>query len=373
MARVVETPHPPDDMTTAKLNKTNIDQAKANDDDAFPTIKTHVLEPPIPLPPCLNLATEDSEIVAALKLIAASVAQQRQQVAKHLIFHTLFLVPIAAIILLANKAIYEDPSSWLYTIVQAATALSMVLLILKRLVDGYLDEATGVGTLKWLYGHDPSSEANRDNEQTDPALPSENGGTFVLVYRFKKRIIGALVLSTVSRVDNPDTHASAHSTAKTKTYEAFIRAWTVQSAFRSCGVGGELLNTAVQLCHWKGWQGPRFANAHANSLRVLPRSFHGNMDRESELWSSYLRARIEANTRVWVRWEVYDHLASTDDMLSGAIPGDGKEQAGDKAVLELRKHFDAIGRERIELELLKAVEAQNRWSAVPCVKNILDI
>jgi hypothetical protein len=361
MARVVATPHPPDDMTTPKPNNADTDQAKAH--DAGPIMNEPDLKTLKPAAPCTELATEDFEIVAALKLIAASVAQQRQQAAKHLIFHTLFLAPIAAIILWANNAIYEDPSSWLYTIVQSATALSIVLLILKRLVDGYIDEASRVGTLKWLYGHDPSSETNRDNEQIDPAFNSENGLTFVLVYRFKRRIIGALVMSIVSRDDKPSlgTHASAQSTPKN--YNAFIRAWTVQPAFRGCGVGGELLNTAVKICHWKKWQGPQFANAHANSLRVLPYSFHRNMDKAFEMWASYLRTRVEANKRVWDRWEAHVRSALPDtDALYELVPGDGKERIRIETFLQ--KELDAFLRQAYEAGLEKAVEAQNRWKGV---------
>ncbi|KAJ5550587.1 Acyl-CoA N-acyltransferase [Penicillium sp. DV-2018c] len=357
MARVVETPHPSDRKTASKPISTDIAQTEAH--NASPVMKEADWKRFKAFPPCLHLATEDFEIMAALKLIAASVAEQRQQAAKHLISHTLFLVPIAVIVLWANKKIYEDPSSWLYTIVQSATALSTVLLILKRLVDGYLDEAARVGTIKWLYGNYPGIETTRDNEQTDPAFTSENGTTFVLVYRFKMRIIGVLVMSTVSRDDQSGTYASARPTAKK--YEAFIRAWTVESAFRGHGVGGELLNQAVKMCHPKGWQGPRFANAHANSLRVLPRSFHGDMDKASELWASYLAARVEANKDEWdahVR-----RCMLPDDMPSEVIPGDRKRRTGNTFLNELTEDFAACSWQTFEASLEKAVEAQNRWKA----------
>jgi Acetyltransferase (GNAT) family len=59
---------------------------------------------------------------------------------------------------------------------------------------------------------------------------------------------------------------------------ALIRAWTVRSRYRGKGIGTGLLETAVMICQSKGWDGPVFDDAHANSARVLPAIFNGRFD-----------------------------------------------------------------------------------------------
>ncbi|KAJ5467978.1 Acyl-CoA N-acyltransferase [Penicillium sp. IBT 31633x] len=354
MARVVTSPHVRDNATPRRPRNNAVtvtDQTPAR--DASPEPKRRLVEKFESPGQSTDVATEDFQIVAALKLIASSVAQQRQIAAKQLISHPITLALVAVVLGCSINIIYHDQSNWLYILVTCAIALSTGLSIVKRLVDGYIDEAEMVGTLNWLYGHDPCRGNGSIAEQTDPEFNSDNGFTFVLVHRFKRRIIGALVISIVPNDTEPDQEVILTGFPKNKNYTPFIRAWTVQQEFRGYGIGADILNEAVKICYEKGWQAPRFASSHANSVRMLYPTFHRDMDHASAMWSSYLRKRVEAH-RQSNETRVLEASSNTIDDRNPTVEAN-------VLLNRMKVAVDLVLRHYLNSNLEKAMVAQSRW------------
>ncbi|CAI7617692.1 unnamed protein product [Penicillium glandicola] len=306
-----------------------------------------------------DVATEDFEIIAALKLIAVSVTQQRHLAAKSLILHPITLTLVAVSFAYSVNAVYQDPSGWPYIAVICATAVLATLSIVIRLVARYNNEAEKVETLSWLYGHDPSKEVSTTTAEEDPAFNSDNGVTFVLVHRFGGRIVGALVMSIASSGIQPHPKNKARNLPTGQNYSAFIRAWTVQTGFRGYGVGAALLNEAIMICYEHKWKGPRFANSHANSLRVFPSIFHWDMDQASDMWNSYLRKRAEAHrqSRALLEAQVLDASLYPSDSQGPMI--DTRMQ-----LVSTKVKLEKLIRSYFKVRLENAVEAQNRWKKI---------
>ncbi|KAJ5616435.1 hypothetical protein N7537_001549 [Penicillium hordei] len=353
MARMVTSPCPKDDPTTTN-SKDAVNQKKARHTSLGTSQDT--FKPIAPPGQSTDVATEDFEIVSALKLIAVSVTEQRSLVAKSLILHPITLILVAVGFAYSVGAIYHDPSGWPYVAVIYATAVSATLGIVTRLVGEYDNEAEKVGTLNWLYGHDPCKEVDPTTTQEDPAFNSDNGVTFVLVHRFGGCIVGTLIISIVyiGIQLHPTTNGTTLPTGEN--YDAFIRAWTVQQGFRGYGVGAALLNEAAMICHEHKWKGLRFANSHANSLRVFPCIFHRDMDQASDMWSSYLRKRAEANrqSRVVLETRLLDAALDTSDSQGQIIDIQMR-------LVCIQAKLEELIRSYFNVRLEKAVEAQTRW------------
>ncbi|KAJ5960666.1 Acyl-CoA N-acyltransferase [Penicillium vulpinum] len=300
-----------------------------------------------------DVATEDFEITAALNLIAVSVAQQRYLAAKSFILHPATLTLVAVGFAYSVGAVYHDPSGWPYIVVICVTVVSATLGIVTRVVMEYNNEAGKVGTLNWLYGHDLSNDVSAHQ---DPAFNSDNGVTFVLVHRFGARIVGALVISIVYGGIEPNPNANTTILPTGEDHHAFIRAWTVQKAFRGYGIGAALLYDAVMICYEHKWNGLQFANSHANSLRVFPCIFHYDMDQASTMWSSYLRKRTEAYRQSLAALEarilnVALHTKVNQDPMVDA----------QRRLICTHAKLEELIRRYFNVRLEKAVEAQTRW------------
>ncbi|KXG48602.1 Acyl-CoA N-acyltransferase [Penicillium griseofulvum] len=303
-----------------------------------------------------DVATEDFEIISALKLIAVSVDQQRHIAAISLILHPTTMTLVAVSFAYSVGAVYHDPSGWPYIAIICATAILATLGVAIRLSWRYHDKAEKVGTLNWLYGHDPSKNVDPTTTEEDPAFNSDNGVTFVLIHRFGRRIVGALAMSVTYSGIQPHSEPSSTTLPTGENYNAFIRAWTVQKGFRGYGVGAALLNEAIMICYEHKWKRLRFATCHANSLRVFLPIFHSDMDQESAMWSSYLRKRTEAHRQSRAAFEARILHASLDlsDSQGAMIDTQMRLICTEVKVEELiRTYFN--------VRLEKAFEAQARW------------
>ncbi|KAJ5163834.1 Acyl-CoA N-acyltransferase [Penicillium coprophilum] len=256
-----------------------------------------------------DVATEDFEIASALNLVAVSVAEQRHLATKCLILHPATLTLVALGFAYSVGAVYYDPSGWPYIAVICVTAASATLDIIMRFAGRHDGEAENVGTLNWLYGHDPSKNVDDTRIQKDPTFNSDGGATFVLIHRFGSRIAGALVIS--------------------------ITCWRCPP------------------------QGPRFANSHVNSLRVFPSLFHSDIDQEFAMWSSYLRKRIEANRQSRSAFEARMLHAPLNHLSAnyGQSPRVDARMRLNRIQVKLE---ELIGR-YFDMRLDKAFEAQARW------------
>ncbi|KAI0106271.1 hypothetical protein GGR51DRAFT_560074 [Nemania sp. FL0031] len=231
------------------------------------TVEPSAINVPDDLPPLSTSVLEgQTEKEDALRLIADSIAQQRQTSSSHLVFHPFLLPPLA--VALAGAYQY----AWVYR-EDLGTSLLMVcgvimtyLLGIRYSTGGYIQAAE---ELRWSW-LSPTSSPN--------ASPSEQD--LVLGVHFGKQLIGALVL----RLEPPpsSSHASGGGgrrrsrTSLLRGGRGVIRAWTVKLKYRGQGVGRDLLHDAVRITRERCGRDAEvgFAAEHANSRMFLPESFN---------------------------------------------------------------------------------------------------
>lgn len=206
-------------------------------------------EQPTPSIPELTtyIATEPEDIRAAHKLIADSVAQQRQLAARAVIFHPVWLAAMVAVFGVIYKLLYHDSSDLPLIGTTGAGCVMAGLTVVRVFTGGYIEHAERVGTRAWLQGDEDSSDEQE-----------------ILVTKFGESIIGAVVVRGVR--DGRKVHG-------------VIRGWTVHQKYRGKGVGMGLLEEAVSLCQKNRWRGPEFDEEHANAKRVLPGLFNGPFEK----------------------------------------------------------------------------------------------
>jgi hypothetical protein len=204
----------------------------------------------------LDVLTTKNDKVSALKLIADSIAQQRQQASFNLVFHPLCLTVLAALLAAAYQIAWIGRSHDLGTLLTLASGAVMTYLLAIRYAAGpYIGFAEELG---W------------------PFLLSEDGDEDLVVgSKFGDGIIGALVLRL-----EPTSHAVSKKKARSlnlKGGKGVIRAWTTRLKYRGQGVGGDLLREAVRITKERCGRDAEvgFAKEHANSRMVLPEMFNG--------------------------------------------------------------------------------------------------
>jgi hypothetical protein len=165
----------------------------------------------------VTLATRDAERLAALKLIASSIAQQRQFLNRCVIWHPLTLGGTLLLFALITRLNYRRGSDDLGTLVILLAGVSIALLsALRRFGVDYLEEAERVGSPDGL-------ERLRRMH--------------VVVAVWKGEVVGAVAVRE----------------------RAEVWAWTVVLRYRGKGLGRDLLEAAVEMCGAE-----RFAGDHAS-------------------------------------------------------------------------------------------------------------
>ncbi|KAI9821834.1 MAG: hypothetical protein M1827_002416 [Pycnora praestabilis] len=208
------------------------------------------------------------EKVAALKLVADSVAQQRQTASRALIFHPLCLGVFGVVLAGVAQVLLVGggPRSHVAIIGTTWAGLTMAfLLIVRWATSGYIDLAERIS---WTWLQD-------DESKTDE----------VIVTKFGDEIIGAAVLRIV---------LEGGKGRRKKMGRGVLRAWTVRLRFRGKGVGEGLLEESLKLIKGRGAEGLTFAEDHANSGRILPPLFNGVFDRKEKRAKDALEAVVEA-------------------------------------------------------------------------------
>jgi hypothetical protein len=247
-----------------------------------------------------RIANTASEHIAALRLVADSVAQQQQLAALAILLNPFFwalIVPVvAAIQYSAYKGHVNLPTLAFITV----AVLTAFVSLMKRSVSGYLDAAEKVGTWRWLYGleeattkkargHDPlhltMEECNCRHVRPRKGPQKRD---LVLVARLDQsdEIIGTIVLRIIpiTHFSKPGSQSNSSEKRCRKILallpncKAIIRAWTVKRGHRGAGIGAWMLKDAILLSLKYGWMGPEFAEDHANSARVLPQRLNGWLD-----------------------------------------------------------------------------------------------
>ncbi|KAK2794376.1 hypothetical protein FQN52_008735 [Onygenales sp. PD_12] len=291
--------------------------------DPLPTI------PPLTTTP----ATTPDEKISALRLIADSVAQQRQTASRALLYHPTTLSLTALLLALVVRIFYFPSSSSTtssfpslstllhnagahttraqlpFLVTTAAGCVMILLVAVKWMAGGYIEEAERVGTWRWLNHHDEEEEDGGDE-----------GGEYeteILISKFAEEIIGAVALripTTTTKDTNTNTNESKNSKPKSKSKPkpkpVLIRAWTVKRRYRRRGVGTGLLEDAAGYCQLEkgvdvyararagdgdgdGDGMMRFEERHANSYRVLPRMFNGVFEGRERWARGVLRGVLE--------------------------------------------------------------------------------
>lgn len=192
-------------------------------------------EDPLAGVPELNsyLATDERERTDALKLVADSVAQQRQTSNSTLIFHPLNLAVLVGFIALASRYML-DLGYDIWVVGTTWFGFAMIALAFCRFAtQGYIRAAEAI-SWEWL------------------------GDADIFVTKFGDEVIGTVMIEWIS----------GESTKKKgkKAWRGFIRAWTVKMRYRGKGVGGALLEDAVKEAKKKGAESLEFADDHASEF-----------------------------------------------------------------------------------------------------------
>jgi GNAT superfamily N-acetyltransferase len=186
--------------------------------------------------PQLSTFTAESEDdrVEGLRLVADSVAQQRQVSSKMLIFHPATLASFSVVTAIAIQWIMSVYNDW-YMVATTVGGLTMTFLIFIRWMTGeYIGLAEDID-LNWL------------------------GDDRLIVVKWGEDIIGALVLGWA---DND----AAKKRGRRRRGKAVIRAWTVKLKYRGKGVGEGLLEEAVKVAGERGADGIIFDADHASTF-----------------------------------------------------------------------------------------------------------
>lgn len=182
-------------------------------------------------------ATSEDDRIDGLRLIADSVAQQRQIASKMLIFHPLHL---AAFVLFAGILLqrFWKTTDDLYMLGPTLGGTIMAFLVAVRWATGkYLTLAEEINW-DWL------------------------GDDRMIVVKWGEEVIGALVLGWA------DGEAAKKKQGRRKRGKAIVRAWTVRLKYRGKGVGESLLEEAVKSAGERGADGIVFERDHASEFYV---------------------------------------------------------------------------------------------------------
>jgi hypothetical protein len=216
------------------------------------------------IPPLTTLVlTAAEDRIEALKLIADSVAQQRQTASVAVIFHPIFAALWALMIALVWQWLYYE-SRDIGIVVCTVGGLTMAMLVgVRAMTGGYLAEAE---KMTWAF------LSNAETGEDDLLIGS----------RFGRDVIGALVL----RLERPGGAGSKKKgkTVKTGKGKGIIRVWTTSLHFRHKGVGTGLLEEAVKVSRERLGKDAEvgFAADHANSKMVLPNVFNAGFRKREQ-------------------------------------------------------------------------------------------
>ena len=219
--------------------------------------------------------TTGPDRAAALKLVADSVAQQRQLAAKAIIYHPITIAVYVLVLAIASQFLYKSTSD-IPLIVTTCAGITMTLLVGVRAgTNEYINLAEAFNT---------SFLENDDGEQD-----------IVIGSRYGEGIIGALILR-IERNGHGNGKKKPKGSGKTGG-TGLVRAWTVKQRYRGAGVGTELLEEAVRLTREKVGNSAEigFAAEHANSKMVLPEMFNRGF-RKREVMAAMALEAVIVNT-----------------------------------------------------------------------------
>ncbi|CAO2654781.1 Nn.00g115140.m01.CDS01 [Neocucurbitaria sp. VM-36] len=223
------------------------------------TEATAPVKPPTDGLPQLSTYTAESEDdrIEGLRLVADSVAQQRQVSSKVLMVHPISLAAYFAVVAIAAQYMLRWYNDKLMVATTVGGITMTFLIFIRWMTGGYIGLAEDIN-LDWL------------------------GEDRLIVSKWGEDVIGALVLGWA---DND----AAKKRGRRRRGKAVVRAWTVKLKYRSKGVGEGLLEEAVKVAGERGADGIIFDGDHANSKRILPAIFNGFLDKQEAKAEKALR------------------------------------------------------------------------------------
>ncbi|KAF2473908.1 uncharacterized protein BDR25DRAFT_256916 [Lindgomyces ingoldianus] len=243
---------PPSPLSFSAVTSThNPYPSPAQTEIMSPTQSIHEQAPKIPTDglPELKTYTAESEDdrVEGLRLVADSVAQQRQIASKMLILHPVNLALYFLVLAVLTQYMYKDFDDILVLGTTIGGITMTCLIAVRMATGGYLSLAEDVNW-DWL------------------------GDDRLIVVKWGEEIIGALVLGWAD-------DGAKKKGGRRRRGKALVRAWTVKLKYRGKGVGEGLLEEAVKVAGEKGADGIIFDRDHANSKRILPRLYNSFLDK----------------------------------------------------------------------------------------------
>ena len=249
---------------------------------SFPILSPESIDATAPLPQeelpelSYNVAPAEpaKDRVEALKLIADSVAQQRQEASKAVILHPATLSATAVIL-----AIMAKLTELSLMITTSAGLIIAGLVAVRWYTSSYIAQAEAINR-KWLQ---ITITTDGNNASSNGSPPKKNGNKnedpIVLVSKWGDEIIGALVMRVVKRER-----------------KGYVRAWTVKLRYRNKGIGRGLLEEAAKVVWARGGRMMEFESQHANSHRALPPFFNGPLEKH-EAHARVMLADVVTETR----------------------------------------------------------------------------
>ena len=196
----------------------------------------------------------NAEKLAALRLIADSVAQQRQQAAKAILANPYVLA--ALVLVLAMEAYWLNAIALLTT---GSGTIMTVLVGIRWLTSEYLAAAERINW-DWLTDTTPPVSSSTSNHSHTNSNGHKRGRSatieepIIMVAKWGEEIIGVLVMRVSKREKR-----------------VFVRAWTVARRYRGKGVGKDLLQEGVKAVIGKaGVKGVEFDAEGARELSFFP-------------------------------------------------------------------------------------------------------
>jgi len=215
--------------------------AASNTFDEIPPLTTTIL-------------TDDMDKTAALKLIADSIAQQRQTASRAIIFHPLTIAVYVVVIGMVCQYMINSRSDIALAFTTSAGITMALLVAVRGLTSGYIKLAEAMN-FKF---------ATNEHGEEDIFIGA----------RYGEGIIGALLLRLERNGHGPKGKRKSGKLGG----KGVVRAWTTRLRYRGKGVGTEMLEEAVKITRDVLGNSAElgFASEHANSNMVLPAIFNGS-------------------------------------------------------------------------------------------------
>lgn len=194
----------------------------------------------------------NAEKLSALKLVADSVAQQRQQAVKAILANSYVMATLALVL--------GFEAYWLTAIALLTTGTGTIMTLLlgtRWLTRGYIDAAERIN---WAWLTDTvspvsSPTSNHNHTYSNGHKRGRSATTedpILMVTKWGEEIIGALVIRVSKREK-----------------KGFVRAWTVARRYRGKGVGKDLLQEGVKVAMGKaGVKGVEFEVENAREFSL---------------------------------------------------------------------------------------------------------